>query len=975
MTTKTVYPIEVDHTYTAKQHFDIKKYHLKKWGGFDTMKKPDGKITCGTGNYPKIGSKNDLFNKPAPVYVNFGSLNIPNGSKLGTVKLHMNQNTICTKSDKKSSNYPSFGAPTIKSYNKEIENNQVKAEVVTGIAPTADNKEVILEFKNLTAHDVNVSDFGFLIIYPANTSQNQGQLTIGNIYLELETDAVDIDYTVKANPETVDIGQKFELELHVEQRDMATYTPVFELNFNNVLRFDKKISGDGTFKNIGTDKEPQYQWTSTLTKKQATIKLQFTAIKTGTYEISMIDALTNNAYTINLPILQKELSCKSTCRLAETPNIKRIKQDERAIYQLSTKTRNSLLDVLPITLHFPLCAEFENIKELEEENNFKWTADKTEKKVTMNADIVNLESLYTIALRFNDSGVYPIQAEYNGKIVDTCYVTVLPKNYTKMAYTKLEVTDEDILEALSTNLDYTAISHAKYIYTDDDEDGLLPELGEYQVRFGVYNLNDDVSEEEFLANTEWSQSRETNVLDEYRVNFHYFNKYPLYFVWTIDYIESPFYEKIKVEFSEPELYETKNNTSYNQEPALYPKPVINHILSSGEQAVVELPSKKSTNIVRCHNFNEQVVFSNEKNVVCQGMQVEWEYETNQQIEMIIEVKANTYETGTFKGLRSITLPAPKTGETVSSGIEAIGGKWDLYGLSPHYFRSDTLNYLWVDIHLNNPNNVDATVKLSNIKLKLFLMDFQDQEYSFEVDGERAEDYGIFFKKMTWDWGTQNEVNYYQTSGTDITTAYRSNINKKDLELEFDVGNCDLHESGVLLEKVTKLFTNKRTLFNKPIPKRIIFDHLPEYEFWFVREDALEVEEEYGAYTVKCKLVIPEGTARNRTVSITGTTGANTGVARVSPTIDGIANNNGIITITESNSKQSMTLKTDDIKIGDSFTIDCMNRKAYLSPNGTNTLKDITNSILWNSNWFIIEDEYTFKSPDSNITMIRFQERK
>ena len=71
MVIKRKYPIEVTHTYSARQQFNDPKYHWKKWGGFDSLIKEGGEIICGTGNYPKIATKSGTYNTPAPIYVNF----------------------------------------------------------------------------------------------------------------------------------------------------------------------------------------------------------------------------------------------------------------------------------------------------------------------------------------------------------------------------------------------------------------------------------------------------------------------------------------------------------------------------------------------------------------------------------------------------------------------------------------------------------------------------------------------------------------------------------------------------------------------------------------------------------------------------------------------------------------------------------------------------------------------------------------
>lgn len=994
MVSVTKYPKYVDHTYTSKTRFNIPKYHLKKWGGFDTLTKAGGKIECGTGAHPTIAGKNGTYNKPGGLYVCFGSLGLKNGTKLKMIKFHFKQNKVSGYAGKTSAkDLPDFAGPNIKTYNEAIQNNKSTEISIQAPAPSTEYKEYVLEFKNIKSEDVNSDDFGFLIYYAANTSSNEGRLFIGDIFIEIVTDTTEVSYSINSNASSVDVGQYFEVTLDVTQKDSSPYTPVFDLDLDDAIGSVTKVSGDGTITDKSTEEDPNfYQWTATLNNKKASIRFKCKASKKGIWTLSMVNVFDNTQSSIKVNVVERDFYITTTCRDDETPTIKSLHIDKISTYHIQGTTTNSSLTQATLEIQFPYCTNFENQGVLETENSFKLLSTPYDKEtheatdtefqiIQVKVDIENYSFDLDIKVVFGDSGVYPITINYNQKIIDTCNITVLPKSYNKLSFSRFKVTDEDVLESMSTNLDYTAVSHAKYIYTSNGKSAIIPNSHEWQTRFGVFNSPYDLTpalEEEddylgFLSNVQWS-NKTTNILDEYRVTFRYNKNYPLWFVWALDYKESPFLENVKLEFTEPELYETKNNKSYHQTPALYPKPLINHIIGDGYYATCTIPALKKTNIIRLHNFNESVIFKNGQDVVCQGLQVEWDYEINQSVEIIINVRAYTKDIGGVSGKRSITLEGPTGNAQTVTGTKAIGGRWDLYGLSPHYFRSDNLEWLWVDVQVVNPNNTDAVVKLSDFKLNVFLMDINIQDYSFEVNGERAEEYGIFFKKMDWDWGTQNDVNYYQTNGTDVTTAYRSNITKKELTLEFDIGNCDIKESGILLEKVVKLFTNERTLFNKPIPKRIIFDHLPEYEFWFVREDALEVEEEYGMYSVKCKLVIPEGTALNRTMSITGTSGANTGIARVTPEIMGICNKKKIITINESMTSQALTINSDDIEISDKFRINCSNRKVYLTKSNSNKVIDITKGVSWDSVWFSIEGEYNFSSPDSNITSVKFKER-
>ena len=419
-----------------------------------------------------------------------------------------------------------------------------------------------------------------------------------------------------------------------------------------------------------------------------------------------------------------------------------------------------------------------------------------------------------------------------------------------------------------------------------------------------------------------------------------------------------------------------------QSPAIYPDPV-SSLLQNISWAKVTIPAKTKTNSVVMWSWNSgnQASSENLKDMVIQGLRVSWDYIVEKypvelQIYVYVNIPDGNGNIITKNGYRNITLNPASTEQH-----NAIGGEWDSYDLKASELKD--IESMSVLIVLNNTNNSQAVVSLQNFFVEIHSIEKISQPYSFSINGERASDYGIFLAdNLEWDFGTKNAVKYYNTSGTDTHTAYRMNIDTKELSFKFNLGTCDLEEATHLLDKVATLFTNERTLYNKPIEKELVFDHMPEYSFMFIRENPFDTKLEHGQYTCTVKLTIPSGTRRKRAKTVTGSHGSNTGIAKVQPVVKIIATTKDTITITEEQTRQTLvidTTKSKDtnykIETGDTLSIDSENRSVWLYKSKTSgTGRLITKYVDYSSTWFSVKGAFNFKSNDCNINSVSFYER-
>ncbi len=229
-------------------------------------------------------------------------------------------------------------------------------------------------------------------------------------------------------------------------------------------------------------------------------------------------------------------------------------------------------------------------------------------------------------------------------------------------------------------------------------------------------------------------------------------------------------------------------------------------------------------------------------------------------------------------------------------------------------------------------------------------------------------------------GANNDVSYYQVTGSDKTIPYLSNIVSKNLDLEFSIGNCSIEEATIFLQRVSKLFSNNKDDFNNPYLNKIKFSHIPDIFYEYIMEDHIKEKIETGIYKCTVSLNIPAGTAYSIEESVTVSQGANNGIAKVSPTIQLLALDD-TVDLTERKSGQNLNLiatGTNDIASNDYIIIDCENMKVTkntLEDDGTFTTVDITDHVDFDSKWFNIIGEYDFDAGETALVQnVRFRER-
>lgn len=151
--------------------------------------------------------------------------------------------------------------------------------------------------------------------------------------------------------------------------------------------------------------------------------------------------------------------------------------------------------------------------------------------------------------------------------------------------------------------------------------------------------------------------------------------------------------------------------------------------------------------------------------------------------------------------------------------------------------------------------------------------------------------------------------------------------------------------------------------------------MPDVYYEYIIEDSFDNPIEISSYNVKIKLTVPSGTAYKTTSTVTNTTGYVQGLAKVNPIISLKPTGNSI-EVTETVTEQKFTIHYPETETLDQImVIDCENRRLYLQNDEDSTERtDITKYVDFNSDWFYLQDNYSFTSTNCYIRTVEYTER-
>lgn len=841
--------------------------------------------------------------------------------------------------------------------------------------------ELVFETNVSFAQGETSNNFNFNLSLPATTTQKTYTATIYKPSPEMETEEVEKDIFTDDDTQTTSTKQvwgilntSFLLSLELTPEEIETYSNDDELPLSFRAYKGGIASNNWYYSNIDNDTLSQLSPSAwrVITDDDNYIfndyfkvmnnigeyTLQVYAIEGGVIEQGMtevmirelkirikpqLDTLTNINYAI-LGLTEEELH-----RLGDGYNYtvqSDMKLDTSESY-VRDWYKNFRLGVFnnPILENISTYYQYDN---MEETFNGYLTLPSY---LSLEGASLQISADNTINLNINDTQ-YIVHDPVTMSLTDY----LIPVTFTKIENDNIILT---ITTYNNNTQTYTIDYHINFNATETtDIQEITTDTTDYN------NLTND----EILANTEyWGDTlTDVNTTESITVEFPYQSKYPLYILITGDYAEGDI-EDNTIEFTEPCIIETTQFTE--KEPnGEYPVPIDDIILTDGSSSEITLNSYTTSDTIVLYNLPLDDHYGTDTEKAIRGIELTGEIQQADTLVLSAKLKSPTGESRE----RSIII----NDDALTDGVNSfsIGGNGDLWGFN-------TLDIVeledWeIEFTINNSlEETDSSINFGNVRLILYIEQVDQQTIKAYINGQDVSYYGVFLTDVKIPEGLETDTAYLNVDGTDINDAYRQNIREKEIQIEFDIGDgCSLEAATLSLREFAKLLVNDRDEYNRPIPKRIEFSHYPDVYWEYVMEKGLESEIDINTYQVKAKLTVPAGTSYDKVNTTTSNTGYVNGLASINPTLI-VKPTSETITIRETVSGQEFHIGYTggwDDKI---LEIDCEDRICWMKTSEEDTDPvNLNKYIDYNSDWFVLKEDYAFEGVNCVIRTVDYAER-
>ena len=969
----------------------------RQFVNLDALKADDSNYaTCNN-----LAGKNGTHNRPSTVtFTNF-NISLPTDIIIKKIIVGYAHNKVSYSSK---TAYPNVGAPTITLLNVSASGKgnavPMKYSKYTKSFSISPNRSKIIS-----------SNFGVKINYPVNSNTNNGAIKLGYCWVQVvyekvqkqvsgavkktttstNTQIVEDIVGINSTATSVFVGDTCLIDVDVTTS--AANTPLkFQIDLGNDFTFVEKTEGDGTI----TTSNGLY-WEVLTANTTAHIQFSVTGASVGTHYIIITDVTNPNdtkiVKKIGIVTLAEQIVCYPSLPTNGTEN-------HTISYALEVFSTNPLTANKELTVALP--SEIIIVDAITDYGDATFENTVNGNTVTWDVAFLEQHAEIEIIVELTSSGVYSqVLTDTTGNedhLLNTSTIHVKPETLTVPFYSITEVADE-MYNRFGQGVNYNVSCYMKVEITDDPEtvadEQELFETYAYNYRLGVVQ-GDFQDEIEMFEMAEWSDP--VSSLGEWQlcsVNFNFEEDEPLHIIRTGEYIENQA-TYMDVYFTEACIIEQSVNDGFEL-PGNYPIPIkgintpvgYNDDLEEVQEDAIVSPSifnmekLENTTGVRLYDLDtDELVLLN---AVVEGVSVHLDVQTDKSTNLLCKLIMPNGKVGS----RSINL------EDETNGPISIGGKFDLWGLDFEDFNIESLEDVEIEVIAQNPYLYDSVLEITNALLEYHYLELDDSFIEFWISKEQTIDedtgktvekwissryYNMSLRNAEGVLGANNDVSYYQVTGSDKTIPYLSNIVSKNLDLEFSIGNCSIEEATIFLQRVSKLFSNNKDDFNNPYLNKIKFSHIPDIFYEYIMEDHIKEKIETGIYKCTVSLNIPAGTAYSIEESVTVSQGANNGIAKVSPTIQLLALDD-TVDLTERKSGQNLNLiatGTNDIASNDYIIIDCENMKVTkntLEDDGTFTTVDITDHVDFDSKWFSIIGEYDFDAGETALVQnVRFRER-
>ena len=930
--------------------------------------------------YASVDGKSGTKHTPAKITATKFNISIPTGAKVNKITVQYKQRKMAGDDG-----YPMLPAPKITLANTGL-------QTLAGTTPnsTAQVCEKVFAVSSVPVSNITSDNFGVVLEYQKNTSEHDGELRV--YWVRVIVDYTETVYTItnKVNNGEYN-GDVYNISTTVSNVNKTTYTPTVTITAPLGFAFKEVTSNEGgEFTEVNNR---TFTWKPPFTTSKTNLSLEIAydtniTFPAGSSSIDVtytVSESLNGATKDTTITVIKERPTPPAPDEPDTP-VSPTNPDETQmdIQAVVFPAMNEFIDVtftVPAPLEDPATTKFfikkgGNGIEVDDMDN-----------LVFDNDDLTPTNTYTVHLKALDTTVSAIEltiltvstGDYETIVTYPVYYI---QNVTTPQYTILQITGEE-LNRLGNQIGYTVQSDFLLATT---ETYYIPITQNYKL--GVFNnpISDNVTVVEtidpdtqevietvtdttdynnltpleILDNAEYWSNFLANVNEQLSMtcNFVYNNNYPLYIIITGDYEEFERYDD-QLQFNLPCIIETEDYTQ-RLNPLNYYAPIQELI---NDVATLTLDPYTPASDIKLYNINLDTDFGINENIGIRGFEIIGNVNVNNPVSVTVKIENGNGDIG----YRSSIIDTDS--ETIN-----IGGLGDLFGFNPGELSN--INNWLVTLQTNNIYGEPVDIELGDLQLKIYYVEITRQNIECSINGEDIAYYGAFITDLQIPSGLKTSTSFLSIDGTDTNDAYRQNIREKTITIECDIGDCNLLDSTNQLRELTRLIVNEKDKYNRPIPKRIEFSHYPDLYWEYIIEDTFDDSIDISTYELKIELTVPSGTAYTKKDTIVNNAGYVNGLSSVNPIII-VKPIGNTLTLTEDNTGQKFSITYSNYEDDDLYVIDCDNREVNLrKTNAVNDSDDIDISsyVDFNSDWFILDNDFVFNIVNGIIQTVQYTER-
>ena len=443
------------------------------------------------------------------------------------------------------------------------------------------------------------------------------------------------------------------------------------------------------------------------------------------------------------------------------------------------------------------------------------------------------------------------------------------------------------------------------------------------------------------------------------VEFVYNDDYPVYIILTGDYNYNSSLTKCQLKFTPPFLYLSEDDRPVNYD--IIQLTPLHNVITDTEQAEIQFQPYQSNAPFTIYNFNIEEDLQTSENRAIRGVELHGNITTSEKCTITATLISNEDDEYTKSTIIN------------NNGEFQIGNTYDLWG----YNIGDMIDLSnWeVKIQINNNFvNNSNDVMLNGLYLKVYYHDIDPQIVSTKINGEDLRWYNAYLDDLKLPIGLKMETQYMEIDGKDTNKPVNQAVRSKEITATLVIDGCDINETTQMLKQLNKLLVTERDSLNVPVPNILEFSNRPGEHYEYILENEFDVDIDVSSYETDVKFIIPDGVSYSNEDTVTGPVGRVNSITKVNPliTVANIQTDN--LEIVEENTGQTFSINYP-FQDTDIIEIDCLTRTVELNPvddeeYGTElkTFVDIS------SDWFYLNDDYSFTCETAIIQSVRYNER-